>query len=219
MEIPMKKFAFATSAFIALTMTSVTVQAKPLDLRNHSSVSPLVLIAASPEGQKAQSFINDMGEDAVSFLADKSLSKKQKAAKFRKLLKTSFDMKTIARFALGRYWKTATPAQQKEYLGLFENMIVNVYSSRFNDYQGEGFEVVSNRADGKRDFLVNSFIVPNSGSKVKVDWRVREKNGSYKIIDVIIEGVSMSLTQRSDFSSVIQRGGGKIDVLLDHLKK
>ena len=75
------------------------------------------------------------------------------------------------------------------------------------------------RDDGKKDILVNSYIVPKGGSKVKVDWRVREKNGKMKIIDVIIEGVSMSLTQRSDFSSVIQRGGGKIEVLLEHLRK
>ena len=66
---------------------------------------------------------------------------------------------------------------------------------------------------------MNSSIIPNGGSKIKVDWRVREKNGQMKVIDVVIEGVSMALTQRSDFSSVIQRGGGKIDVLLEHLRK
>ena len=58
-----------------------------------------------------------------------------------------------------------------------------------------------------------------SGSDVSVDWRVRERGGSMKILDVIVEGVSMSVTQRSDFSSVIQRGGGNVDVLLDHLRK
>ena len=98
-------------------------------------------------------------------------------------------------------------------------MIVRVYSSRLNEYNGEGFEVKSFRDTGKNDILVTSYIVPNGGSKVQVDWRVREKNGSMKIIDVIIEGVSMSLTQRSDFSSVIQRGGGDVDVLIQHLKK
>ena len=72
---------------------------------------------------------------------------------------------------------------------------------------------------GKNDVLVTSYIVPDAGSKVQVDWRVRNKNGSYQIIDVIIEGVSMTMTQRSDFSSVIQRGGGDFEVLLAHLRK
>jgi phospholipid transport system substrate-binding protein len=171
------------------------------------------------DGKKAQDFINKMGDDAVSFLQDASLSDAQKKDKFRSLLKKNFDMATIGRFALGKNWRSASAAQQKEYLGLFENMIVRVYSERFGEYQGEGFDVESFRDTGKKDILVTSYIVPKSGSKVQVDWRVRNKDGAMKVIDVIIEGVSMSLTQRSDFSSVIQRGGGKIDVLLDHLKK
>ncbi len=176
-------------------------------------------IASANDGDKAKSFIDKMGKDAISFLEDESLSSVQKQAKFRVLLQKNFDMGTIGRFALGKNWRVATPAQQNEYLKLFENMIVRVYSSRFNDYNGQNFNVVSARDTGKQDFLVTSYIVPPSGSKVQVDWRVRDKNGSMKVIDVIIEGVSMSLTQRSDFSSVIQRGGGNIQVLIDHLKK
>lgn len=176
-------------------------------------------IASANDGDKAKSFIDKMGKDAISFLEDESLTSAQKQSKFRVLLQKNFDMGTIGRFALGKNWRIATPEQQNEYLKLFENMIVRVYSSRFNDYNGQNFNVVSARDTGKQDFLVTSYIVPPSGSKVQVDWRVRDKNGSMKVIDVIIEGVSMSLTQRSDFSSVIQRGGGNIQVLIDHLKK
>lgn len=177
------------------------------------------LVSNDAHGQKAKEFIDEMGVRAISFLSDSRLSQSQKEQKFRQLLKTSFDMSTIARFAMGRYWRTASKSQQTEYKKLFEDMVVDVYASRFGEYKGEKFDVGSFRADGKRDFLVNSSIVPNSGSKIKVDWRVRNKNGQYKIIDVIIEGVSMSLTQRSDFSSVIQRGGGDVEVLLEHLRK
>ena len=171
------------------------------------------------DGAKAKALIDKMGQDAISFLKDDSLSDSQKQAKFRTLLNRNFDMKTIGQFALGKNWRSASAAQQKEYLSLFENMIVRVYSSRFDGYEGQGFDVASFRDTGKKDVLVTSYIVPPSGSKVQVDWRVRNKNGSMKVIDVIIEGVSMSLTQRSDFSSVIQRGGGNIDVLINHLKK
>lgn len=213
-----KKYVlFTATAFLAFP-----VQAKASYLWSaiaQSTAHSYHLVSIDPQGQKAQAFVDKMGQRAISFLADSSLTKAQKEQKFRKLLKNSFDMKTIGRFAMGRYWKTASKTQQAEYQKLFEDMIVKVYSGRFNDYKGEKFDVFSYRADGKRDFLVNAAIVPNTGSKVKVDWRVRNKNGQFKIIDVIIEGVSMSLTQRSDFSSVIQRGGGDVEILLDHLRK
>jgi phospholipid transport system substrate-binding protein len=99
-------------------------------------------------------------------------------------------------------------------------MVVNVYTQRFGDYKGQKFEVKSARPVGNDDVLVSSFIVPTDGSdNIQVDWRVRNRGGSIKIVDVLVAGVSMSVTQRSDFSSVIQRGGGKLDVLIDYLKQ
>ena len=175
--------------------------------------------SARADGPEAQKFISVMGDKAISFLSNNSLSQPDKEKEFAKLLNRNFDMETIGRFALGRYWNSATDAQKSEYQKLFKNMIVRIYAGRFNGYNGHGFDVASFKDSGKKDILVTSYIVPNGGSKVQVDWRVRSNKGQYKIIDVIIEGVSMSLTQRSDFSSVIQRGGGKIEVLLDHLRK
>lgn len=171
------------------------------------------------DGEKARETIERMGEKAISFLRDDNLSLAGKEKKFRQLLHSNFDMATIGRFALGRNWRVATAKQKKEYLKLFENLVVKVYSSRFNDYEGQKFDVDSFRNAGKKDIIITSYIVPNTGSKVKVDWRVRNKGGRYKIVDVIIEGVSMAVTQRSDFASVIQRGGGSVEVLLDHLRK
>ncbi len=201
--------------------------------QNAHAIKLIELLASSPEQapgisyvsteidtEKAKNTIQSMGNNAIGFLSNPKLSISQKEKEFKKLLQSNFDMNTIGRFALGRNWKAASPAEQKEYQKLFEQMIIRVYSSRFNDYQGEDFTVDNVRANGSKDALVTSYIVPSAGSKVKVDWRVRaDKSGNYKIIDVIVEGVSMSLTQRSEFASIIQRGGGKMDVLLEHLRK
>lgn len=170
-------------------------------------------------GAGAQNYVENMGKRALSFLSNTSLSQDQKKAEFRKLLNDSFDMETIGRFALGRYWREASPDQKKEYQRLFRNMIVDVYSKRFEDYKGQKFETRDWRADGTKDAIVTSFIIPQEGPEVQVDWRVRYKNGRYQIVDVIVEGVSMSVTQRSDFSSVIQRGGGDVKVLISYLKE
>lgn len=169
--------------------------------------------------QGAKHFIDSMGKRATGFLGSDTMLHAQKEAEFRKLLRDSFDMKTIGRFALGNYWKVASDSQQGEYLKLFEEMVVDVYAARFSEYNGQELDVRSAKPKGKRDTLVNSYIVDKNGKEFSVDWLVRYKNGAYKIVDVIIEGVSMSITQRSDFSSVIQRGGGNVDVLIDHLRK
>lgn len=120
---------------------------------------------------------------------------------------------------MGRYWNQATDEQKKEYLRLFESMVVETYAKRFGEYQGQQVVVNKSRSEGEKDAIVNSKIVSQDGSPdVQLDWRVRYKNGEYRIVDVLVEGVSMTLTQRSEFSSVIQRGGGNIDVLIEKLR-
>jgi phospholipid transport system substrate-binding protein len=181
---------------------------------------PVQAQEASNNEQVALDFVKATAEKGLTFLSKPNSTEAEKKAEFKSLLNSSFDMDSIGRFTLGRYWNVATPAQQQEYLTLFRKMVVNVYTQRFGDYKGQKFQVKSARPVGNGDVLVMSEIVPTDGSdNIQVDWRVRSKGGSQKIIDVLVAGVSMSVTQRSDFSSVIQRGGGKLDVLIDYLKQ
>lgn len=175
-------------------------------------------ISDSGAGKGAEGFVQSMADRAIGFLSSSNMNETQKRDAFRRLLSDSFDMKTIGRFSLGRYWRASTPQQRQEYQSLFEKMIIEVYSSRFSEYKGQKFETRGNRTDGPKDTIVTSYLIPSDGPEVEVEWRIRYKNGAYKIVDVIVEGVSMSVTQRSDFSSVIQRGGGSVQVLIDHLR-
>lgn len=225
----MKKFSKTTLCLLAtvsvLSMAGFTTVRADDDL---ATTEPAAGGASYTEASASQAgamehgafdFIKSTTDKGLKFLADPNSTQAQKTADFRKLLNASFDLDTIGRFALGRYWNAATPAQQKEYLGLFRKMVVDVYSKRFDEYKGQKVEVRSFRSIGGSDTLVSSFLVPpNGGEEVQVDWRVRNKGGSYKIVDVLVAGVSMSVTQRSDFSSVIQRGGGNVDALITELK-
>lgn len=169
----------------------------------------------------AKDFVQSMAQRGIDFLSDQSLTQDKRTEHFRKLLRSSYDLRTIGRFALGSYWKVATPGQQSEYQKLFEKMVVDVYSRRFSEYKGQQLEVRGSRQESDTDVMVSSVIVPapgKGGEEVPVDWRVRKKEGQYKVIDVIVAGVSMAMTQRSEFSSVIQRGGGNVDILLQHLR-
>lgn len=200
---------FAFSAH-ALTGNSMPVAA------GMPAITATEISASQTDG--AKSFVESMAKQGIDFLANPGLSADQRKAEFKKLLQGKFDIRSIGRFALGRYWNSATDAQKKEYQSLFEKMIVDVYSRRFGDYNGQDFQVGSARPEGQADSIVTTYIVPSDGPKVTVDWRIRYKDGNYKVIDVIVEGVSMATTQRSEFASIIQRGGGQIDALLSHLR-
>lgn len=214
---------FSRALFIgscALALSATNAQAFSSSFKVYQDNSPLFIQVSNERSEAAEKFVDSMASDAISFLGNPDLSEVEKKKRFRKLLTRSFDMSTIGRFALGRYWRVSSAEQRKEYQALFRDMIVEVYSRRFGEYNGQGLEVRGSRRDNEKDVTVNSFIVPNDGGQeVQVDWRVRFKDGRYRVIDVMVEGVSMALTQRSDFSSVIQRGGGEVSVLLAHLRQ
>ena len=166
------------------------------------------------EGKKAENFVKSLGEEAIGALNATRDNDGARKAEFKRILTTKFDMDTIARFSLGRYWSVATDAEKAEYKRLFRDMIVDVYTQRFSEYNDQTIEIVGTRPAGRKDSIVNSRIQGGS-QPIKVDWRVR--NG--KVIDVIVEGVSMSVTQRNDFASIIQRNGGQVASLITHLQK
>lgn len=165
-------------------------------------------------------FVQGLGDQAIGILADKALTPEQRNAKFRQMLRDTFDLTTIGRFVLGRNWRSATPEQQKEYMSLFEELVVKTYSDRFALYTGEGFKVRAVTPEGEHDFVVNSDIThPDGSPATTVDWRLRQKDGKLGIIDVVVEGVSMSVTQRQEYASVIDRNGGNIDGLLNVMRQ
>lgn len=172
---------------------------------------------AADDVSAAKTRIDGLAKKAIATISNASLSDAQKEAQFATLLRSNFDTNAIGKFALGRYYRQATPAQQSEYNALFQKMVVKVYNQRFKEYSGQTVAVTGGRKDEKSgDILVNTQInQPGGGSPVPVDWRMR----GGKIIDVFVAGVSMSQTQRDDFAGVIQKGGGKVEALLEYLRE
>ena len=162
-------------------------------------------------------FIERLGVEAIEMLADPALTEQERTSEFRRILVAAFDLPTIARFVLGRYWRRATTEERHEFQSLLEDYIVTTYAARLGRYRGETLAVGAARGEG--DILVASEIVPREGPPVRVEWRVRGEPGSYRIIDVVVEGISMVITQRSAFASVIQRSGGRVSGLLSELRK
>ena len=163
----------------------------------------------------ASELIRRLGEHAIAALGVPGASLEEREARFRSLLSEGFDLAFIGRFVLGRYWRQATPEQRSDYLALFGEYVLQTYSARLGGYAGESMTIISERPAGTKDVVVSTRILRPSGPPIDADWRVRTTGERYRIIDVMVEGVSMVITQRSEFAAVVQRHGlqGLIEVL------
>jgi phospholipid transport system substrate-binding protein len=169
--------------------------------------------AITPDG--ASKFIGELSSHASSTLNLSGLTLNQKEAEVRRLLSESFDLKLIGRFVLGRTWKKTSKEQRVQYLDLFKQFVLRSYSRRLGGYTGQNFNVVHAKNFGKKDVLVTTKISRPSGPPIEARWRVRLRKNGHKIIDVMVAGVSMVQTQKSEFRSVVKRQGvsGLIETL------
>ncbi len=148
-------------------------------------------------------------------------SQDQRSEKFREMLKSHFDLPTIAHYVIGRNnWNAASADQKQEYMKLFEELIVKSYGDRFTLYTGEGFRVTGVHAESEKDTRVTSEITHPDGSEpTTIEWRIHHKDDKMGIIDVVVEGVSLSVTQQQEYASITQRDGGKLDGLLTRMRQ
>jgi phospholipid transport system substrate-binding protein len=166
----------------------------------------------------AVAFMNTLWDRAAEVLNNKT-DPAVRLARFRELFHSDFDSPGIARFVLGRYWRTASDEEQQEFVQLFEDYVVFVYTARLSNFGGEALKVRGSRSDGDGVIVSTDVISPGAASPLRIDLRLVNDNGAYKISDVIVEGVSMAVTQRSEFASVVQRNGGKVRGLIAMMRE
>lgn len=175
---------------------------------------------AGDKGKAAEEFVAKLGASALEMVTDEALVGDARRAAFRELLNDNFDMRWIGQFVLGRHWRRASPEQRETYLKLFEESVVFTYTNQFDDYSGQTFEVTGNAETGRYRVVRSKIMDPaNASAAVSVDWRLIEDDEQFKIVDVVIEGISMGITQRNEYSAVIESNGGKIDSLLAKMEE
>jgi phospholipid transport system substrate-binding protein len=168
---------------------------------------------------RAETFIASLTENAVQALTVEGASRTERVRRFRRLFNDHFAVRGIAKWILGRYWRRASDRERGEYLTLFEDMIVVSYVDRFANYTGETLAITKTVALDDGNAMVFSEIArPAGGPPVRVDWRVATEDGRLRVVDVVVEGTSMSTTLRSDFGSIIRRQGGKVAGLIEVLR-
>ena len=163
---------------------------------------------AATDPQGAAAFVRQLAEQALGLLRNSSVSLEQREASFRNLLRDGFELDFIGRFTLGRHAGKLTPEQQADFREAFGEFILKTYARRLSAYSGEVFTVTGAQAAGEHDAMVSSKIDRPAGTPpLLADWRVRDFSGKYKVVDVVVQGVSMAITQRQEFTSVINSSG------------
>jgi phospholipid transport system substrate-binding protein len=164
-------------------------------------------------------FVREFGAHAIEVMADATLTGADRERAFRELFTAGFDVRAISRFVLGRYWRRASEAEREEFTGLFEDLIVATYSRKFSDYSGQILKVEAIREEDDRMAAVASRILRQAGEPIQIDWRLLRRGESWRIVDVVVEGMSMVLSQRSEYAAVIKSDGGRIQGLLAKLRE
>ena len=167
----------------------------------------------------ARNFVEKLGERAINELTPEDISDAERVKRMRALLADDFDMPTIAKFVLGIYWRRATEEERSEFLELYQTVVAHSYSRLFKDYAGEIFLVDKERPAPGGGVIVYGRSPRLSDEPILVEMLVKKAGNQFKTMDIKVAGVSMPLTHRKEYSSVIRRRNGKVSGLLGALRK
>jgi len=178
----------------------------------------VLLLAAAPApvaAGPASDLIAEMADQAITTLAETETDLASRERRLRAILIRSFDMDYIGRFVIGRYWSRATEEQRHDYLAAFSDYIATTYTRRFGGYSGETLEILAERPASENETFVQTQIVRGEAAPILAEWRVRVDDKPARVVDVLVEGLSMSVSQREEFGSVIRQRGidGLINIL------
>ena len=173
----------------------------------------------------AEQFAKDLADNIITNVVRPKISLQQKQKQFQNVFMAAINVKKNARFTLGRYAKKASAEQLQTYTNALADNIIYTWTSRFNEYAGdalnsEAISFASARKSENGDFYITSKIkLPNAENDVEMIWRISDKNNEMKLTDLIVEGVSMLMSYRNEYTAILQQNGGDIDALTQMLKK
>ena len=165
--------------------------------------------------ESEEKFVSDFATSAINILGDESLNNNDKNIQFTDLVISSIDIDFISQLVLGKYWKLASDDQRANYLKAFKAYFISSYANRLDQYSGEKVVVISSNA-AKKYVIVKTNIVREGTEtlKIELDWRLIKRDGSTKIVDLSIEGISLIIAERETFLSFLNNNEGNLDTLI-----
>jgi phospholipid transport system substrate-binding protein len=167
---------------------------------------------AQAEDAGAEQVVQGLVEDIWTTLRRDDVDDDRRVDDLRALLEARTDVALLSRLALGRHWQRLREAQRRDYQELFRVVVIGSMARRLNTYAEdaatpleERFRIVSSAPVGTHDVLVRSKVFPSNAQPLSLDWRLRAGDSGPVIIDLIVEGASLLVSQRSEFAAVIER--------------
>jgi phospholipid transport system substrate-binding protein len=183
-----------------------------------ATVLVIALGRPSAAADTPEQVVRKLSDAVVVVLQDKSLSADQKRAKIQDIVKGYADYETMSRLVLARNWRGLTDEQKKQFVEEFKQHLSVTYGKNVESYHDEKVQIVGARDEGRGDWTVQTKIVrPSGGADILVDYRLRQEDGEWRVIDLVIERVSLVANFRSQFQDVMANGG--IDRLLKLLRE
>lgn len=172
------------------------------------------------DASKAENFIKKVTSDGIEQIINADVSQAEKDKRFEKLFNEYLDLDFIGKFVLGRYWNTATSQQRKDFIEVYRQMNVKTWSKRFDEFKGKKFIFNgTSPSNSKNQIFVNTAVQMQQGAPAKVIWRVKDTNGQLKVVDIIIENVSLAITARNEYTAYIKKSKNGVADLISDLKQ
>lgn len=177
-----------------------------------AAVAPQIVPQIAFASPAAEAYVNQVGNSVIQAANSGSVDQ------FRSLLRQNADIASIALFSLGQYRRNLPEGSRAEYYRLVEHSISSVFAAHTSKLAGKTLTVSGSRG-APDSVIVASRLEEPGGRAVPVLWRVVQRGGGFKIFDVNVDGVWLANTQKTSFTSVLQRNGGSVEALMDHLRR
>lgn len=195
-----------------LTKSAILLAAGPL-------MMPAPALALSES--EASNHVKATIDEVVALVAEPG-DPNSKAPRLQAIMDRRAAMPEIARFAAGTAWRGMSPEQQSRYTAAFAKFIATIYAGRFDQYtgtsaSGQRYTLGAVVDAGKKGLLVKSSIFQTNGPPVNVEWLVTDRPGRVVVADIVIEGISMLVTEREQIAGMLEARGGNVDKLIADL--
>ena len=179
----------------------------------------LIQISNASNHSPEEEFVKTFSDSAISILSNNEISEQEISEKFTAIVMSSIDLNLISKFVLSKAWKNAADDQKERYLKAFKTYFINSYANKLNQYSGEKVKIIGSEVKGKYTIVESNIIREGTDTlQINLKWRILNREGDIKIIDLNIEGISLIIAQREEFQSFLANNNFDLDELITKLE-
>jgi len=176
----------------------------------------LIRNAWAQSGEQAIGFVKNTSEQLAA-IVNSTTSPQEMRDRLKNVIDSTVDVEDVGRFCLGRFWRLATPDQQKQYMALFHDLMVMKIADHLGEYKGVKITTGLARKSADTQIVITTIEGPKTSTR-RVDWVVSTSTGAPQVVDLLADGTSLRLTQSADFISYLARNNYSVPDLIEAMR-